>query len=133
LIAVDSSVWINAIKGRPGDSPATDSLRELIAQNADVAVPAPVYTEVLKGARDDTHAETLRRELARFPVLSLEEMDDFDDAARLFRFVRREGHAIRSNVHLLIAAICIREDAVLLHADVDFDRLAEHTPLRVWK
>ncbi len=133
MIAVDSSVWISAFKDRPGDSPAVDSLRELVAQNADVAVPVPVYTEVLKGARDNADAEKLRRKLAPFPVLSLREMEDFVQAARLFRFVRREGHTIRSNVDLLIAAICIRMDAVLLHADFDFDRLAEHTPLRVWK
>jgi predicted nucleic acid-binding protein len=133
LIAVDSSVWINAFNDPPGGAPGVDSLRELIEQNADVAVPAPVYTEVLKGARDDVHAKILRRELARFPVLSFEEMEDFVQASRLFRSVRREGHTIRSNVDLLIAAICIRVDAVLLHADVDFDRLAEHTPLRVWK
>jgi predicted nucleic acid-binding protein len=133
LIAVDSSVWISAFKDRPEDSPAADSLRELIAQNADVAVPAPVYTEVLKGARDDADAEKLRRKLTPFPVLSLKEMEDFVQAALLFRLLRMEGHTIRSNVDLLIAAICIRKDAVLLHADVDFDRLAEHTPLRVWK
>lgn len=133
MIAVDSSVWISAFKDRSGDSPAADSLRELIAQNADVAVPVPVYTEVLKGARDNADAEKLRRKLVPFPVLSLREMEDFVQAARLFRSVRREGHTIRSNVDLLIAAICIRMDAVLLHADVDFDRLAEHTPLRVWK
>ncbi len=133
MIAVDSSVWINAFNNPSGDAPGVGSLRELIAQNADVAVPAPVYTEVLKGARDDAGAGKLRKELAHFPVLAFEEMEDFVHAARLFRVLRREGHTIRSNVDLLIAAICIRMDAVLLHADVDFDRLAEHTPLRVWK
>jgi predicted nucleic acid-binding protein len=133
LIAVDSSVWISAFNDPSGDAPGVGSFRELIAQNADIAAPVPVYTEVLKGARDDAHAEILRRKLAPFPVLSLQEMEDFVQAALLFRLLRMEGHTIRSNVDLLIAAICIREDAILLHADVDFDRLAEHTPLRVWK
>lgn len=133
MIAVDSSVWIDFVNAPRGPAPQADSLRRLIEQSADITVPAPVYTEVLKGTRDDAQAMKLHDELARFPVLALEEMDDYVDAARLFRLLRRKGHTIRSNVDLLIAASCIRENAVLLHADADFDRLAEHSPLRVWE
>lgn len=50
-------------------------------------------------------------------------------AAGLHRAARESGVTIRGTVGCLIAAICIREGATLLHADADFDRLAEISEL----
>jgi predicted nucleic acid-binding protein len=40
---------------------------------------------------------------------------------------------IRKTLDCLIAAPCVRTGAPLLHADVDFDRLAECTTLRLYR
>ena len=38
---------------------------------------------------------------------------------------------LRNGLDYLIAAVCVREGAQILHADADFDRLASCTELRV--
>jgi predicted nucleic acid-binding protein len=41
------------------------------------------------------------------------------------------GDTVRKLVDCLIAAVAIRADIELLHADADFQALARHTPVRV--
>lgn len=43
----------------------------------------------------------------------------------------RAGEPVRSGMDCLIAAVAIRDDATLLHADRDFDVIARHTELRI--
>ena len=56
---------------------------------------------------------------------------DYEDAAALYRACRRSGETVRKLIDCLIAAIAIRTDLPVLHADADFDVLARHTPLRL--
>jgi predicted nucleic acid-binding protein len=62
----------------------------------------------------------------------LEGLDDFTLAADLYRKARRAGVTVRKTLDCLMAALCVRTGAPLLHADDDFDRLASCTPLRIW-
>ncbi|MGH2863713.1 MAG: type II toxin-antitoxin system VapB family antitoxin [Solirubrobacteraceae bacterium] len=48
------------------------------------------------------------------------------------RRARRAGVTIGKTLDCLIAAPCVRTGAPLLHADADFDKLAECTPLRLY-
>ena len=48
-----------------------------------------------------------------------------------YRTCRRNGDTVRKLVDCLIAAVAIRADVELLHADADFEALARHTPLRL--
>jgi predicted nucleic acid-binding protein len=66
-----------------------------------------------------------------FSILQLSGLDDFRRAAGLYRAARRRGLTIRRTLDCLIASVCIREGAALLHADGDFDRLASCTALTV--
>ncbi|MGI8936697.1 MAG: hypothetical protein ACR2JF_00525 [Iamia sp.] len=43
------------------------------------------------------------------------------------------GETVRKLIDCLIAAVAIRADAPVHHADVDFTSLARHTALRVWE
>jgi predicted nucleic acid-binding protein len=70
--------------------------------------------------------------LRAFPVLRLENLDDFALAARLYRTARQAGVTIRKTLDCLIAAPCVREGAPILHSDEDFDRLASCTSLEVF-
>lgn len=56
-------------------------------------------------------------------------LDDFEEAAAIYRRCRRAGATIRSTTDRLIAAVAIRAGVPLLAADRDFARIAEHTDL----
>lgn len=126
MILVDSSAWIEYLR-RTG-SAVNVRVRELL--DDDLATCDPVRLEVLAGARSDRHLEDLERLVARATLLSVEPTD-YDVAAALYRTCRRSGETVRKLFDCLIAAVAIRTDTSLLHADADFDVLARHTPLVV--
>jgi predicted nucleic acid-binding protein len=127
MIAVDSTVWIDYLRGRP--TPQVVSLRAAIQRQPDgVALIDVVLTEVLRGLADKD-VKRVEQQLTKHDVLRLEWIRDFRAAAGLYRAARKSGVTIRSTVDCLIAAICIRENVTLLHNDADFDRLAEISEL----
>ncbi len=126
MILVDTSAWVEFL--RDTGSPACERVDALL--DSDVATCDPVRMEVLAGARDERHLYDLRRLLARSTSISTLPTD-YEDAAAWYRTCRRNGDTVRKLVDCLIAAVAIRVDAELLHADADFDTLARHTPLRL--
>jgi predicted nucleic acid-binding protein len=130
VIVVDTSVWIDVLAGR-----RTRQARrcvELIEGGEPVALTDVIFAEVLQGFRSEDEAQLVEGHLRAFPVLRLEDLEDFALAASLYRGARREGVTIRKTLDCLIAAPCVRTGAPLLHADADFDRLASCTSLRVF-
>jgi predicted nucleic acid-binding protein len=126
VILVDTSAWVEFL--RDTGSPVCERVDVLL--EADLATCDPVRMEVLAGARDERHLRELRRLLARgtsIPTLPT----DYEDAAAWYRTCRRNGDTVRKLVDCLIAAVAIRADVELLHADADFEALARHTPLRL--
>jgi predicted nucleic acid-binding protein len=130
VIVVDTSVWIDVLNGR--DSPQALRCVELIEGGEPIALTDIVFTEILQGFRSDREARLVEGHLKVFPVLRLDGLDDFALAAELYRRARRAGVTIRKTLDCLIAAPCVRTGAPILHADADFDRLAECTPLRLY-
>jgi predicted nucleic acid-binding protein len=130
VIVVDTSVWIDFLRGRR----TRQALRcvELIEGGEPVALTDVIFAEVLQGLQSDEEAEIVEGHLRAFPVLRLEGLDDFALAASLYRTARRAGVTIRNTLDCLIAAPCIRTGAPLLHADADFDRLAGCSALRIF-
>jgi predicted nucleic acid-binding protein len=108
------------------------TLRSLVQGDDVLHTTDVVIMEVLSGARDDTHAEQLRRLLARCEFVPTEGLDDFERAAAIYRQCRRAGDTIRALTDCLIAGVAIRADLDLLHADRDFEALARHTELRLY-
>ena len=130
MIVVDTSVWIDVLNDTP--APQAQRCMQLIESGEPIALTDVILTEVLQGLRSDREAALVERHLRAFPILRLEELDDFVLAAKLYRAARRAGVTIRKTLDCLIAAPCVRTGAPLLHADGDFDRLATCTPLRIW-
>jgi predicted nucleic acid-binding protein len=130
VIVVDTSVWIDVLNDTP--APQAQRCVQLIESREPIALTDVILTEVLQGLRSDREAALVERHLRAFPILRLEELDDFVLAAKLYRAARRAGVTIRKTLDCLIAAPCVRTGAPLLHADGDFDRLATCTPLRIW-
>jgi predicted nucleic acid-binding protein len=131
VIVVDTSVWIHVLRDT-GSAKATRCV-ELIEDGAPIALTDVILAELLQGVRSERDAGRLERQLRAFPILRLEELDDFSLAARLYRTARHTGVTISKTVDFLIAAPCVRTGASILHADADFDRLATCTPLRVFE
>ena len=98
----------------------------------DIAICDAVRMEVLAGARDESHLNQLRRLLARATVLPTGSTD-YDEAAALYRRCRQQGETVRKLIDCLIASAAIRAGAQVLHNDADFDVLARHTDLRVYR
>ena len=126
MILVDTSAWIEFL--RDTGSAACERVETLLG--AEIATCDAVRMEVLAGARDERHLQSLRGLLAR-AILIPTSPRDYDNAAALYRQCRRKGETVRKSIDCLIAAVAISAEVPILHNDVDFDVLARHTPLQV--
>ena len=125
MILIDTSAWIEFL--RDTGSSACERVEAALAE--DVAICDPIRMEVLAGARDEWHLASLRRLLARARVLPTE-IEDYEEAAALYRLCRRKGETVRNLSDCLIAAVAIRAGVAVLHHDRVFTVLARHTMLR---
>ena len=130
MIVVDTSVWVDVLRGRP--TPQARRCVELIEGGEPVALTDVIFTEVLQGLPSEEEAALVERHLRAFPILRLDGLEDFVLAAGLYRAARLQGVTIRKTLDCLIAAPCVRTGAPLLHADADFDRLASCSSLRIF-
>lgn len=128
MIVVDTTVWIDFF--RDAGTWQVAHLVDLIERDEPVALTDVVLTELLQGVRDDRQAKRVEVRLSPFETLRLERIEDFTRAASLYRQARTEGVTVRRTLDCLIASVCVRENARLLHADADFDHLARTTALR---
>ncbi len=128
MILIDSSAWIEFLRNT--GSTVCMLVDELLV--GDIAICDAVRMEVLAGARDESHLHQLRRLLARATILPTSPTD-YDEAAALYRRCRRQGETVRKLIDCLIASTAIRAGAPVLHNDADFDVLARHTELRVYR
>lgn len=126
MILVDTSAWVEFL--RDTGSPVCVEVDRLLAH--DMAVCDPVRMEVLAGARDEVHLQSLRGLLARATTLPTEPTD-YEYAAAMYRSCRARGETVRKLVDCLIGAVAVRHDVPVLHADADYEILARHTQLSV--
>lgn len=129
MILLDTSAWVELL--RKTESPVHHTFRELLLEDAELAVTEPVIMEVLAGARSAREESELKQTLLGFAFLSLGGLRGFEVAAGIHRACRSGGESLRGLVDCLVAAAAIRADASVLHADRDFDVIARHTPLRI--
>jgi TRAP-type C4-dicarboxylate transport system substrate-binding protein/predicted nucleic acid-binding protein len=122
--------WIDYFAGRT-DQPHVAELVRLIDADTGIALTDVILGEILQGLRDEHTVRRVDTRLAAFDILLLRTLDDFRDAAALYRHARTKGKTIRRTLDCLIATVCIRENCAILHNDRDFDHLAEVTDLAV--
>lgn len=128
MILVDSSVWIDYLRGA--------STREAARLDAalgvePVAMGDLILTEVLQGIDDPSSFEEARRLFATLDFIVLGGAEVAVEAARNFRRLRALGVTPRKTVDTIIATRCIVSGLALLHADRDFDPFAAHLGLQV--
>ena len=129
MILVETSAWVEYL--RATGTPAHRRVHDAVVGGERLATTGMVILEVLAGARDEQHAQELRRALERCRYLPLEESSDYEAAAAIYRACRATGQSVRNLADCLIAAIAIRTRTRLLHRDADFDAIARVAPLRV--
>ena len=129
MIVVDTSVWVEFLRGT--SHPAAQTLARLLESSAEVALTEVVVMELLAGARPGQAGRQLRSNLLSFPLIPLQGLADFEEAATIYRSCRSSGETLRSVTDCLIAVPTIRMGATLLHNDADFDSIARHTDLRL--
>jgi predicted nucleic acid-binding protein len=121
---IDTSAWVEFL--RDTGSSTCEHVGQLL--EGEILACEPVVMELLAGAGNDLQLAELRRLMARCTTLQTESVD-FEMAAAIFRQCRRAGKTPRKMMDCLIAAIAIRNDAPLLHQDLDFLVIAEHSAL----
>jgi predicted nucleic acid-binding protein len=121
VILVDTSVWLmDRRRFRLADFVRRD----------EIAVCGTIIQEVLQGARSGTLRDT-QETLVHMHLVDLPlPLNRFEYAAEIYRSLRVRGITIRSPNDCLIAASAILNRIELLHADRDFDYIADITNLQ---
>ena len=127
MILVDSSVWVDYLRGRP--TPQTDLLEGLL-DSQELAIGDLIFTEVLQGCRFDKEFNEVRRLLGRLDLIELGGKDVAVEAAKNYRKLRSMGVTIRGTIDVVLATRCIVSGHQLLHSDRDFDAFEKHLGLR---
>ena len=128
MIAVDTSVWIDLLRGR--DNAQTAWLKERV-WSVEIVVIDLVYFEVMRGVRRSESVTTIRNVLRSCVPDSTGGEALADRAAANARLLGSKGITVRSSIDCLLATRCIEREHTLLHNDRDFDAYEKHLGLRV--
>jgi predicted nucleic acid-binding protein len=123
---VDTSAWLWALRSDP--VPAIRQRLDDLLASREAASTGMVQLEVLSGIKTVAEWDELAAELGSLRQLHTGP-GTWLQAARLGYSLRRRGVTL-SNADILIAAVAIENDATLVHADVHFERIAQHSQLK---
>lgn len=126
MILVDTSVWIDVLRDRTGD--VVKAFQKKTHGETSV-LSRFTQLELLQGAKSDKDWKLLEHYLSTQFYLEATEKT-WSDAARIFFELRRKGITVRSSIDCCIAQVALEHDALLLHKDADFERIASIRPLR---
>ena len=127
MILVDSSVWIDYLRGV--ETKQTDRLDGMLGLEP-LAVGDLILTEVLQGTTSDKDFKDVLKLLEGLDVVPLGGQAVAVQAARHFRALREKGITVRKTIDCIIATRCIMDGMTLLHSDRDFDPFVAHLGLR---
>ncbi|MBL7893159.1 MAG: PIN domain nuclease [Bacteroidia bacterium] len=130
-ILVDTSVWIDAFNGK--NTHQVKLLEKFIEKDQMVVLCPVIIQEILQGIKEDNQFGEIKDTLTGFEVLSIDAIQSAYGAAALYRAIRKKGVTIRKSNDCLIAFFAIYHEVELLHNDIDFDRIARHSSLKVLK
>lgn len=128
MTIVDSSVWIDFLRGTP--TRQVELLKELVRNGNGIIVGDLILAEVLQGVTSDQDFDKTHALLRAFPVVELCGHERAVRAARNYRLLRRHGVTPRKTIDTLIATACLDRGDELLYSDRDFDPFVEHLGLK---
>jgi len=125
---VDTSAWLFAL--RKDANPEVKSRLDTLLREDAVVISGIIKLELLGGTRTREEFSRLKSRLDALPYVLMEEPLLWDLASEMAFDLRRKGITI-PYTDILIASAAVKEDIILLHADVHFDQVARHSKLRV--
>ena len=127
---VDTSIWISYYNSLKDEK--SELVNKLIDQDEIIVLPV-ILQETLQGIKKDSVFALTKELLLSYHFLSIDPVYYAIRSAELYRFLRKKGTTIRKPNDCLIASICIENDIPLFHNDKDFDNIAKHTSLKIYK
>ena len=131
MILVDTSVWIDFLHGT--DSIFRQKLHDLIVHEKEICLTEIIITEILQGIKDDKAYNEIKRYLLQFPLFSANGINNYIEAANIFRKCRKRGITVRKTIDCIIAAIVLENRLTLFHNDNDFNYIAQCYNLKMLK
>ncbi|MFW6255517.1 MAG: PIN domain nuclease [Candidatus Sumerlaeota bacterium] len=127
MVLVDTSVWIDFFANHP--EPHVIALKKMIETGEDLCLCGITLAETLQGIRSE---RAYRKTKDYFEILIFLEMRKaiYEQAAAMYRSLRKKGVTIRKPVDCLIASVALENDLALLHNDRDFDHISQHFKLQ---
>jgi predicted nucleic acid-binding protein len=129
---VDTSVWFLALRRDP--SPLVHEVKALIeaVQHGETIVTTGlVLQELLQGFSGPKARNQILERFSAIPLL-VPDRTDYVEAAEMRNQCRRAGVQI-GTIDALLGQLCVRHDLTMLTTDADFGRIADRSPLRLWK
>lgn len=126
----DTSIWIDYLQGKQDDF--TKCLHDYLINDHPLMLTPTVIQEVLQGIKHDSQYLVIKRLLLKIDILMMDAIDAATGAAELYRSLRKGGITVKST-DCLIAYYAICFDVELVHRDKDFNSIARHTKLKIWK
>ena len=131
MILVDTSVWIDFLKGT--DSRQRRTLHSLIEKEEDISITEIILTEILQGVKSEKDFKELKKQFLVFPIYKPSGTETYLESVKIYRHCRKKGKTVRKTIDCIIAAICMENSLTLLHKDGDFDMIESCTSLKVLK
>ena len=129
---VDTSVWSLALRrDAPRRTPEVETLAEQLTSGGPVFTTGLVLQELLQGFAGPKARTVIIQRFATLPFL-VPDRSDHVKAAELRNRFRRNGVQV-GTIDALLSQLCIHHKLVMLTTDRDFGRVAQHSPLKVWK
>ena len=125
MILADTSVWVQVLKDKTGSV-----VQAFLERTGDkiIAFSRFIQLELLHGAKDEFEWQRLDEYLTSQYYLEATE-ETWRQAARIYFDLRTSGITIRSPIDCCIACIAIEAQALFLHRDRDFEKIAQIRPL----
>ncbi len=133
-LVVDSSVWIDFFNKKT--SAEIEHLKLLLLTNAGaspVIIFPVIMQEVLQGIESQRSYNIIKENLEGLEYLYYDAYLFAVKSAELYRSLKQKGVTIRKANDCLIASLCIEHKFSLFHKDKDFDNIAKHTALNIYK
>ncbi|MGL4884688.1 MAG: type II toxin-antitoxin system VapC family toxin [Waterburya sp.] len=127
MLLIDTSVWIEVFRDKSKSRAA--KLKTIIA-NRSYYLPIFTKMELLQGCKNEAEWNKLSLYLENQNYFDPDYNSIWENAARLYFELRRQGITIRSNIDCAIAIIAIENNLILYHVDQDFEMIAQHTVLK---
>ena len=123
---MDSSVLIHLARN---NIKVRERLEELLSDGQELVICEPVAMEVLAGVAP-VKVAVAEAAINSFRSVPVDNNRDFRAAAYLYATLVARGRTPRGTMDCLIAQVALSSGATLLHADRDFEAIAEVTDLQ---